>query len=221
MSSDFRSTLWTEVLRAGDGHLSALQRLCETYWKPVYAYVRCKGYAAEDAEDRTQGFFVHLLEKELLARVESGRGRFRNYLITVVEYYLANEYRKDQARKRIVEIAGAEREITEGPEKPEEAYRRAWMLTVLEQAFAALRREFESKGLQGQFEAVRSHLSAAHDRPSYEDLAGRLGGSVSDVTNLLHRSRNRLREHLRAVLRETVSTEAEVDSEIRELFSGP
>lgn len=211
--SDFQSTLWSVVLRAKDP--PALNRLCETYWEPVYVYVRRKGHPPEDAQDRTQGFFAHLLEKGILERVEK-RGRFRNFLITVLEHYLANEYRREHAAKRTRDVAAMESRIREA-ESPEEALRRAWSLAGLQQAFAALKREFEEKGLPGHFEAVRGHLSAGA-RPSYQELAVRLGCSVSDDTNLLHRSRRRLQSNIREILRETVDSEAELESEIRDLF---
>lgn len=221
---EFQPTHWSVVVSAksvDDPHRkSSLNRLCDGYWKPLYVYLRKKGFCPDDAEDRVQGFFAHFLEKGFLNRVESGRGRFRNYLITVLEYYLANEYRREQAARRgnkNVEIA--ENEVKSSVETPEVAYLRSWSLTVLQQAFDALRREFESRGLPGHFDAVRNHLSAADDRASYEELARRLGTSVADVTNLLHRSRKRLRELIREILRETVDTEGEVDSEIRDLFS--
>lgn len=223
MADEFQPTQWSVVLDARNpGRATALNRLCSAYWRPVYAYLRRKGYSAPDAEDRVQGFFAHFLEKRLLERVEEGRGRFRSYLLTVLEYFLANEYRREHAAKRsgpVPELRDAEAELPAVEEPPERAYRRSWTLAVLQQAFDALRKEFEARGLPGQFDAVRAHLSAGEERPAYDAIAARLGVSVADVTNLLHRSRNRLRELIRSVLRETVESEADVESEVRELFS--
>lgn len=229
MAGDSQPTLWSVVLQAQDRddphRRTALNRLCEVYWKPVYVYLRRKGRTPADAEDATQGFFAHFLEKDLLDRVDRGRGRFKNFLLAVLEHYLANEYRAAHAEKRgggaaplSLDFTAAESEVRlepSDPETPEMAFRRSWALTVLRNAFEALRREFEKPE---QFAAVQSHLSAAGDRASHEELATRLGVSVADVTNLLHRSRKRLRELIRSAIRETVETEEEVDSEIREMF---
>ncbi|MBI2933873.1 MAG: sigma-70 family RNA polymerase sigma factor [Planctomycetes bacterium] len=228
----FRPTMWSVVLRAADAEAphrrTALNRLCETYWKPVYVYLRRKGLSTEDAKDATQGFFTHFLEKGAIERVEPARGRFKNYLLAYLEHYLANEHRKERAARRgggacvgSLDFARAETEVRVDPagdETPERVYRRSWALTVLQNAFEGLRREFESRGLTGHFDAVRAHLAASSDRAGYEQIARRLGTSVSEVTNLLHRSRRRLREIIREALRETVETEADVDEEVRELF---
>lgn len=229
----FQPTLWSVVLRAKDRRdphcRTALQRLCELYWRPVYVYVRWKGRSVENAEDATQGFFAELVEKGLLERVERGKGRFRNYLLAVLEHYLANEYRRGRAEKRgggeaplHLDFRRAETEVRfepAGSETPETAFRRSWALAVLQNAFESLRREFEGRGLAGPFDAIRSHLAAEADRGSYEQIAQRLGASVSEVTNLLHRSRRRLRELIVAALRETVDREEDVEEELRELFA--
>lgn len=232
MGGAFQPTLWSVVLRArnaADPHgRTALNRLCSTYWKPVYAYLRRKGMSPEDAKDATQGFFVHLLELDALQRVERGRGRFRSYLLAVLENFLANEWRKAHAARRgggaaplPLDFTRAETEVRMEPadrETPEAAFRRTWALTVLERSFEALARDFREKGRAEQFEAVRSQLSAAGDRSSYDALAARLGTSVTEVTNLLHRSRKRLRDLIRAELRDTVEAESDLDGEVRELF---
>lgn len=228
----FQATLWSVVLRAKDPEdphrKTALNRLCETYWKPVYAWLRRRGLSREDAEDAAQGFFSHLLEKELLERLEQGRGRFRSYLLAVLEHYLANDRRVAGAEKRgggraplSLDFARAESELRLEPaetQTPEDVFFRSWGTTLLQNAFVALRRELEAKGLRGHFDAIRAHLSAADDRASYETLAGRLDCSVADVTNLLHRSKKRLRELLREAVRDTVESDDEIETELREIF---
>lgn len=228
----FQPTLWSVVLRAkdaGDPHRrTALNRLCETYWRPVYVYLRRKGMSQADGQDATQGFFAEFLEKGLLDRVDRGRGRFKSFLLAVLEHWLANEHRKARAEKRgggaapiRLDFAKAESEVRlepAGGETPEAAFRKSWALAVLQGAFDALRREFEGRGEGSRFEAVRVHLSAAGGRASYQELATRMGLSEADVTNLLHRAKKRLRELIREALRETVDSEDEVDDEQRELF---
>lgn len=230
--TDFHSTLWSVVLRAKDenhpNQKTALNQLCLTYWPAVYAYLRRKGHSAETAKDTTQGFFVHFLERELLDRTDPAQGRFKNYLLAILENYLANEYRRAHAAKRggglsplSLDFDRAETRMgfePADPETPEAAFRRSWALTVLSLAFDALREEFEKQGRGDHFETIRSHLSAVGDRTSYEDLASRMGTTVPDVTNLLHRSRKRLGTLIRDRLRETVENEADLEEEVRGLF---
>ena len=223
--AEFQPTLWSVVLRAkdpADPHCAtALNRLCATYWPPVYVYLRRKGIAEKDAEDATQAYFTHFLSKNLLDRVDRGRGRFKNYLLATLEHFLANEWRVAHAAKRGTAPLSLDRARGEtqvgidpaDPETPERAFKRSWALTVLQNAFDALKAE-----LGATFDAVRGHLSAAGDRASYDELAKRLGIPVTDVTNLLHRSKKRLRDLIRSALRETVDSESAVDDEVRELF---
>ena len=226
--------MWSVVLRAKDAadphRKTALNRLCETYWKPVYVVLRHKGMSEEDAKDATQGFFAHFLEKGAIERVEQGRGRFKGFVLAYLEHWLANEFRKDRAEKRgggvtplSLDFVAAETEVRIDPaatavDTPQAVFRRSWALTVIHGAFDGLRKEFVERGLPGQFDAVRSHLSAAGDRASYQQIAEKLGTSVTDVTNLLHRCRKRLKELIRAQLRETVEAEGDVDDEVKELF---
>lgn len=207
----FQETLWSSVLRARDDG-AALGRLVERTWKPLYFYLRRKGRDVEAAKDLTQAFFAHLLEKRLLDRVERGRGRFRGFLIAALEHFLANEYRVAVAEKRgggkaPVSLDFAEAETQYAPSlaaTPEDLYDRAWAASILREAFEALRAE-----LGGRFEAVRAQLSAGGARPSYAETARTLGVSETDVTNLLHKSRVRLRELLRERVRDTVEGDPE------------
>ena len=217
------------VLRAQNGddprRRSALDQLCRTYWRPVYAYLRRKGFSPDDAEDRTQGFFLHFLEKDLVDRAHRARGRFKSYLLATLEHYLANEARLAGALKRgggrptiSINRAEAEVELRIEPfhrETPESAFERSWTLTLLENTFAALKREFRERGLPGHFDVVRAFLAAGGARPSYEELARRLRCSTGDVTNLLHRARKQLQELIRSGLRDTLEEEQEIDAEIR------
>ncbi len=228
----FTSTLWSDILRAKDAddprRASALNRLCQTYWEPLYVYLRHKGLIRQDAEDATQGFFAHFLEKGLLARVERGRGRFRSYLLATLEHYMANEHRLRHAQKREaaapgipLDFARAEKETRldpADPEPPGAAYRRVWVVTVMRRAFEALGREFGGRWPREHFQAVWAQLEAGREGAGYEGLSKRLGCSVSDVRNLLHALRKRLGEIIRSILRETVDTDAEVEEEVVDLF---
>jgi RNA polymerase sigma-70 factor (ECF subfamily) len=215
---DFQSTLWTVVLNAKDKREEALNQLFTIYWKPIYFYLRRKGRSIEDAKDLAQGFFVHFFESGLLDRVERGRGRFKSYLLATLEHFLANEYRKMTAQKRGLGKAPVALDVElleddlKAEETPESHFRRAWGMAVLQRAMEGLGSELGAK-----WGPVREHLSPG-DRPSYQETAQRLGCSVTDVTNLLHRARKRLKERIVSELRETVESEEELQEEIEEFF---
>jgi len=219
----FQSTLWTVILQAREGtdtdRREALGQLFQAYRVPLVAWLRGKGFSPEDAQDAVQGFFTHFLEKALMDRADPQRGRFRSYLLKTMENWLSNERRLAQAEKR----GGGKRplplEVDPGARgSPDDAFNRAWAMTVLRKAQDLLRAEFESRGMGAHYQAVCEHLSASGDRPSYEALASRLGLSASDVGALLYAARRRLRELVRSVLRETVESDPEVDHEVNDLF---
>ena len=220
---EFKSTLWSDVLHAGDAsdpsRRASLERLCRAYWAPLHAWVLRRGLPREDAEDAVQGFLAHFLEKDLLDRADPNRGRFRNYLLKSLEHWLANERRVAGAVKRGGGKAPQPMAFEPpGKDSSDDTFNRSWALTVLRKAQDLLRAEFDARGMGSHYQAVCAHLSGAGDRPSYEDLAARLNCTVGDVGALLHAARRRLRELVRSVLRETVETEAEVDQEVNDLF---
>src|SRR5262245_12316411 len=104
MPDRFATTHWNLVLAAGrraqPAARQALAGLCQIYWYPLYAYVRCRIGDTHKAQDLVQGFFTRLLEKELLAVADPQRGRFRAFLLTAVQHYLANEWAKERVKKR-------------------------------------------------------------------------------------------------------------------------
>lgn len=229
----FQPTLWSVVLRAqnpNDPHCrTALNRLLDFYWSPVYVYLRHKGRSEADAQDETQGFFTHFLELQAIARVDRERGRFRNYLLALLEHYLANEHRKAYAEKRgggksprSLDFARAETEVRidpADPRKPEDVFRKSWSMSVLEGSFERLKNEFTDRGREAEFEAVRTHLLAGRERPTHQAIADQLSLPLTDVANLLHRSRKRLREIIHEILREGVESEAELEDEVRDFFA--
>lgn len=214
----FQETLWSSVLRARDD-ASALARLIERTWKPLYFYARRKGRDVEAAKDAVQAFFAHLIEGRLLDDVRQGRGRFRGFLLAAFEHFLANAYRKATADKRgggtpplSLDFSAAESRYAPAlAETPEDLYTRAWAMDVMSAAFDALRDE-----LGPRFDAVRAHLSAEGPRPSYRATAAALGTSESDVTNLLHKARRRLGELIVERVRDTV--DGDPGEEVAELL---
>jgi RNA polymerase sigma factor (sigma-70 family) len=228
----FNSTLWTLILRAkaGDGaeRRAALESLIGLYWKPVYWFVRRKGKPAETAKDLVQGFFTALLEKNTLQYVERGRGKFRTFLLTALDHYIADEWDKSQALKRggaasivSLDFERADAELVRDPASrtPDQAFQRDWALRVLAEGLQRIRAEFDREGRTAQFDALRLHLSyEAGTPPTYQEVAERLSVTENDVRTLIHRTRQRYREAVLDVLRESTDSETEAQEELRDLL---
>ena len=218
---DFQATLWTVVLKAKEHSRDALEALIRTYWKPVYVFIRRWGYPTEEAKDLCQGFFSDLLERDFLKGVSREKGRFRTFLLTVLKRYQINEAERKRAQKRgggqamlSLDYTRAERDFAFMPasdETPERSFNRQWALESMARALASLGREMEP----ATFEAIRPHLAGG---PAYEETALKLGISVTRLNNLIHRTRKRYRDILRAEIAGSLSDPAEADEEVRNLL---
>ena len=104
----FRTTRWTMVLLSGKsqapGFRAALGELCRIYWYPLYAYIRRRGHNPEEAQDLTQGFFLHLFERNTLARADPLKGKFRSFLLGSLQNYLSTEADRARSLKRGGEV---------------------------------------------------------------------------------------------------------------------
>jgi RNA polymerase sigma factor (sigma-70 family) len=228
----FRTTHWSVVLAAGrrssPGARDALANLCQVYWYPLYAYIRRKEHSPADAQDLTQDFFTWLLEKNLAGKADRTRGRFRSFLLTSLDHFLAKEWRRAGARKRggghvvlSLDLAAGESRYTLEPAHeltPELIYQRRWALTLLEETLAKLRDDFTRRGKLEQFEHLKPHLGGDDSTVPYSQIAAALGKTEGAVKVAVHRLRQRCRELLRAEIAQTVSSPEEVDEELRDLF---
>ena len=229
----FATTHWSVVLCAGQGDgtrsREALARLCQTYWYPLYSFVRRQGHSPEDAQDLTQGFFAHLLGNHALPSVDKGKGKFRSFLLASLRNFLANERERACAQKRgggqpVVSLHVATAESRYGLEPvdhatPDKVFERNWALTLLEQTLARLRAEQAEAGKATQFAAMQPCLMNDADTPRHAELAFQLGLSVDAVKMAVSRLRRRYRELLCDEIAQTVSSPAEVEEEIRHLFA--
>ena len=227
----FVTTHWSVVLSAGGNDTTqaqdALARLCQTYWPPLYAYVRRRGYSPEDAQDLTQEFFARLLARNTVGSARPDKGRFRSFLLASMNHFLADEWDKARAQKRgggkviSLDLQTAETRLSEASSKeltPEKAYERRWAITLLEQVYQWLEEEHRQQGKTEQFDALRSTLAGKSDSAPYSELAARLGMSEGAVKVAVHRLRQRYRQLLRDTIADTVSGPEEVEDEMRYLF---
>ncbi|HEX3626335.1 MAG TPA: sigma-70 family RNA polymerase sigma factor [Verrucomicrobiae bacterium] len=229
----FRSTHWSVVLAAADSQCpqtaQALEKLCRTYWYPLYAHVRRQGIDGYEAQDLTQAFFAYLLEKKGLGRVNPMRGKFRSFLLASLNNFLNNERDKAQRIKRgggiqfiyLDAVPAEDRYLAEPAhdENPEKIFERRWANAVVEQAVRNLTAEFVAAGLAQRLEVLKVFLMGEPSDASYEEAARRLSLSVSAVTSAIHRARQRFRELFREEISNTVSAPDEVDDEIRHLLN--
>jgi RNA polymerase sigma-70 factor (ECF subfamily) len=227
----FTTTRWSVVLSAQQTDTvtsaQALEGLCQTYWYPLYAYVRRQGHSPEEAADLTQGFFTRLLEKDWLAEVDRQRGRFRNFLMASMKHFMSNERAKDRAKKRggdkrivslDIEIAETQYRLEPVEDRsPEQIYERQWALTVLTQVLDSLRADYEQRGRAGQFDTLRSCLVLGSQQQPYADLAQKLDVSEGAVRVMVHRLKQQYRKTLRHHIAQTVATPEEVELEMQHL----
>ncbi len=228
----FATTHWSVVLRAGqsesDAASHALGRLYQTYWYPLYAYVRRQGHDVDTAQDTVQEVFLALLERRQLASVSPSRGRFRSYLLTAVNHLLANEWHKRHRQKRgggqvpisLDAIAAEERFRLEPADlrTPDQLYERRWALAVLDGVLNRLQAEWEAAGKGPAFAAMRVFLSGDADAPAYAAVGVQLGWSEGAARVAVHRLRQQYREVLREEIAQTVEGPGEVDAELRHLL---
>ncbi|MCL4195609.1 MAG: sigma-70 family RNA polymerase sigma factor [Thermoguttaceae bacterium] len=228
----FATTHWSVVLAAGAGDdtaaREALAALCRSYWYPLYAYARRRGHPPQDAEDLIQSFFVRFLEHNWVARADQQRGRFRTFLLTALDRFLANEWDKVRAIKRgghlrqvALEMDDAESRFSREPADPctpEQQFERQWALTVLDRTLAGLREEYAGRGQAATFDALKPTLLGSREAQPYASLAEDLGVTQGSVKVMVSRLRERYRQRLLEEIAHTVASPDEVDSELRHLF---
>lgn len=229
----FVTTHWSAVVAAGGGDSSraqsALAELCQTYWYPLYVFVRRQGHTPHDAEDLTQEFFARLLEKNYLASANQEKGRFRSFLLIALKRFLANEWDRVTAAKRggrrktiSIDPTGAEARYRLEPAHAltaEKLYERHWAQTLLDRVMGQLQQEYARSGKAGLFEELRSSLGRRRGIVPYAEIAARFQLSEAAVKMAVQRLRARYRHLLRLEIGKTVSGPEEVEEEIRHLFS--
>jgi RNA polymerase sigma factor (sigma-70 family) len=230
----FATTRWSLVLAAGADPSSAdsreaLAALFETYWYPLYGFLRSRGYDTEDAQDLTQAFFARLLEKHAISQADPTRGRFRSFLLASLKHFAANERDRDMAKKRgggapmlSLEVEGAECRFQMEPpsdETPERIFDRRWALTLLGRVMSRLEAEVSESGRHRQFERLKTYLTGDRPQLSYAETATELGTSEGAVKVAVHRLRRQFRDLVRDEIAQTVASPEEIEDELRHLWS--
>jgi len=232
----FQTTCWTAIEEVRAGHARDAQgligELLTVYWKPVYCYLRHRGYHNEEAKDLTQGFFREVvLGRELIQRADRTKGRFRTLLLRALDRYLVSVHRKETARKRIPpeklipleaanlsELPGAFNDLN-----AEGVFHYAWVSNLLDRMIVEVRRECRRRGRE-------THWNLFHDRvlhpiitgaesPSLEELCRKYGvDATAKASNMIFLVKRRFQAALKRLLRQSVASEAQINEEMLELM---
>lgn len=229
--ADFVRTHWSVVrLAAHDTPegTQALETLCRTYWRPVYAFVRHRGYAPQDAQDITQGLFLRLLTHQSFATADPRKGRFRSFLLGALQHFLADEWDKARAAKRgggqplmsLDELAESHyHEQASHDLSPDQVFAQQWAWTLIHISLEQMAAEYAADGHTQQFELLKPYLTEEPHAQGYDRLSLELGTNRNTIAKTMQRLRERLRLLIRHHAAQTVSSPAELDDELRQLFA--
>jgi RNA polymerase sigma factor (sigma-70 family) len=231
--SDFASTQWSVVLSAAQNDTetsrSALEKLCRTYWQPLYAFVRRSGRSKEDAEDLVQGFFASFLGRNSVAGVDPQKGRFRAYLLSCLKHYMFNEWKRDRSQKRGGEAVHLPLDWQSAANRyeakvaddlaPDRLYDREWALTLIERVVNLLGEEFAREGRSEQFEQLKFCLVPGSRKVSHEEMGNSMNKSPEAVRKAVQRLRKRYRKLLQNEVTETLSSPEHLKEEMRALLA--
>jgi RNA polymerase sigma factor (sigma-70 family) len=228
----FSTTNWSVVLEAqGESPAAqeALEKLCRTYWRPVYSFVRKQGAGPEEAEDLTQSFFALLLQRRNFDDVRKEKGRLRSYLLTSLKHFLVSEHRRAVTVKRgkgerpipLAELTAAQRSEMEPADHltAERLYERRWALTLMEQVLRRLKNEYDTAGNTELFDSLKQLLADEEEAPSRAEIALRLEMTENAVRQALHRLRHRYQLLLREEFSHTVAIAGDIEDELRHLIA--
>ncbi|MCE9636034.1 MAG: sigma-70 family RNA polymerase sigma factor [Planctomycetes bacterium] len=233
--SAFATTRWTVVVAAGSTDTGeareALGVLCRAYWMPLYVFARRRGADEATAQDLVQGFFAKVVERGIAAAADPARGRFRTFLLAAFRNFAADQHDRDVAAKRggdtpplslDVDFADGEarfRAVESHEMTPERAFERRWALDLLSTALRRTIAEIETSDAPALGRDLLPFVGGPGAGSPYAEIAARHATTEGAVKTAVHRIRRAYRGHLRAVIRDTVTTDADVEDEIRDLLA--
>jgi RNA polymerase sigma-70 factor (ECF subfamily) len=229
-SASFPTTHWSRVITAGDRvspeARAALAELCQTYWYPIYAFIRRRGHPPDQASDLTQDYFTRLLEKPVIAAADRSKGRFRALLRTDCQHFLLDHDRRKRVRAGVLKTLSIDADDAEhryGFEpaddmSPDRLYDRTWAMTLLDRALGVLAQEYATRGRSDDFDRLKVVLTQGKGAMPTAKLADQLGTTEGAVNTAVHRLKKRYREVLKEEIAATLDDPSEVDEEIRWLF---
>ena len=233
MDHKLHTTHWSMILQAKQAgtpeSARALASLCETYWFPLYAYARRRGYLDSDAQDVTQAFFARLLEKDYIASIDPARGRFRAFLLTAFKHFLSKEREKARAQKRGGGQITLSLDLADGESRyaavavesltPEQVYDRQWAIDLLERVMSRLESEVEPSKGELWFASLKGCLLGDRAGRTHAETAQLLGSTEAAVKMAIHRMKERYGQILREEIGATLEHLADVEDEIGVLFT--
>jgi RNA polymerase sigma-70 factor (ECF subfamily) len=233
VTGQFTTTHWSVVMAASQpdksDSMAALEILCRTYWYPLYAYIRRRGYEPADAQDLTQEFFARLLSRQYLRAVDHRKGKFRSFLLAALEHFLCNERRRSNTQKRGGQFAfvsldndSAEQQYLlagAANNSAEQVFDQQWAITLLQRAIAKLQEQFIEAGKGPIFEHLKIFLTGEKPSISYAELAEKWNMTEAALKMAVSRMRQEYGEVLRAEIANTVSGREQVEEELRALFA--
>ena len=228
----FVTTHWSVVLRARDKDSpdseAARERLCRTYWPPLYHYLRREGHSPQDAQDLTQEFLSRFLHRDGLDHLKDQRGKFRSFLLTFLKHFLSDERDRANALKRgggqqLISLDACEAEERDalGPVdglSADQIYDRRWARAVMDEAARRLREEYTARGKTELFEQLKDVQPGEHGAQSYAEIGAALGLTEQAMKNAVHGFRRRYGELLRDEIAQTVDDPGEVEAEVQHLM---
>lgn len=225
----FVTTRWSMIIGAQERDPfesnAALEKLCATYWHPVYVFIRRSTPDEHTAKDLTQGFFEKFLQKEFFRDADRNRGRFRSFLLTCVKHFLANEWDKQRTQKRgggavplsidqLIDESGVE-PVVDPSLTPDRSYERQWAHSLLETVKSKLESEFANAGRTKIYRSLHVYLSGGRGQEPYQVVAQELEMSVDAVKKNVERMRRQFGQLLRDEIAETVLHPSEIEDELR------
>ena len=229
--ASFASTHWSIVAQSAQTDVpeaaNALAQLCETYWPPIYSFIRRRGYAPSDAEDLTQSFFAHFLRTKAYSRTDRLHGKFRSFLLASVKNFLADNWDREQAIRRGggYRFVSLDQGVAESfydvasasDSTAEHLFELRWAKSLTAGALDSLRQELHAEGKARLFEQLKNFLTGGNVLPSYDEASAQTGLPRATVKTHVHRFRQRYREIVRREVARTVSSPHEIDEELRYL----